>query len=71
MLGYGKRCGAEVATDPERTGLGYYCFFSDPDPHLTMKLDPDLIIQFQTFKNIFVIPIFQTQNVDFYETSVL
>ena len=42
----------------DRTGPEYHCFFSDQD----------LIIRFQTFKNIFVIPIFQTQSVYFSET---
>ena len=58
---------AEVATDPERIGPGYHCFFSDPDPHVTIKPDPDLIIRISIFKNILAIPIFQTRSVYFSE----
>ena len=57
-----------MATDPKRPGPENHRFFSDPDPHLTIKPDPDLIIRFQTFENIFVIPIFQTESVYFSET---
>ena len=32
----------EVATDPERTGPGSYCFFADPDPVSLEDADPDL-----------------------------
>ena len=48
-------------------GSGYHCFFSDPDPHVTIKPDPDLIIRISIFKNILAIPIFQTRSVYFSE----
>ena len=57
----------EVATDAERTGPRYHCFFSDPDPHVTIKPDPDLIIRISIFKNILAISIFQTRGVYFSE----